>query len=279
MAANGELKHLSFVKEQTTALYSKVAELYAASKGYVPGPINGVLAKAEAMGATVFDSIADNGEKALSGLDSRVDGAVSLVSKLYGSASDELTKAVEIQHNFHAANLRVYKDAREAYLKKIEEVVVFLKKAGMGGTAKYAVESLSVHLEHAKQYTSSYLPMFENGAEVVLAQVNQAWAALTKHPQVVKVLENFKPTVELAQQKYLEAHNAITSSQLYHQAVQNSTAVLNKLQATAVYQTAANKLYPTIAPYADPALGRITASHYYQVCVDHLKPATVNGKA
>eukprot|EP00884_Botryococcus_braunii_P004080 jgi/Botrbrau1/13673/Bobra.0378s0006.2 len=248
MAANGELKHLSFVKEQTTALYSKVAELYAASKGYVPGPINGVLAKAEAMGATVFDSIADNGEKALSGLDSRVDGAVSLVSKLYGSASDELTKAVEIQHNFHAANLRVYKDAREAYLKKIEEVVVFLKKAGMGGTAKYAVESLSVHLEHAKQYTSSYLPMFENGAEVVLAQVNQAWAALTKHPQgvslrfifyqlehcmsalahgsnmgevecgmavaVVKVLENFKPTVELAQQKYLEAHNAITVSLL-----------------------------------------------------------------
>ncbi len=83
MASNGELKHLSFVKEQTTALYSKVAEFYAASKGYVPGPINEVLAKAEAVGATVFVSIADNGDKALSGLDSRVR---SLCGSVRGSS-------------------------------------------------------------------------------------------------------------------------------------------------------------------------------------------------
>lgn len=44
-----------------------------------------------------------------------MDGAVALVSKLYGSASDELTKAVASQQEFHAANLRVYKEAREVF--------------------------------------------------------------------------------------------------------------------------------------------------------------------
>jgi hypothetical protein len=33
---------------------------------------------------------------------------------------------------------------------------------------------------------------------------------------VQKVLENIKPTVELAQQKYLEAHNAIAVSHSFH---------------------------------------------------------------
>lgn len=73
--------------------------------------------------------------------------------------------------------------ALQAYLKKIEEVVTFLKKAGMGGTAKYAVDALSVRLEDAKKFTSTVLPYLENGAEVVLAQVNQAWATLATHPQ------------------------------------------------------------------------------------------------
>jgi hypothetical protein len=71
----------------------------------------------------------------------------------------------------------------------------------------------------------------------------------------------------------------VQGSQLYHQAFQNSTAVLSKFQATSIYQTAASKLYPTIAPYADPALGRIAASPYYQVVVEQLKPVPVNGKA
>lgn len=42
-----------------------------------------------------------------------MEGAVALVSKLYGSASDELTKAVASQQEYHARNLRVYKEARE----------------------------------------------------------------------------------------------------------------------------------------------------------------------
>jgi hypothetical protein len=234
MVANGELKRLSFVKDRTAFFYSKAAELYAAGKGYMPGPFNEVLARAESYSVPVVTTLADNGEKALSVFDSRVsqllrlsgrarpsavsrrpfpvamycsfgfvhfgssgnthgglmedllgsraltswfkfysflvgvyrqgrfracfetnligglpmlclifmrfvrygsslvvsplsgshgthipswclqvDGAVSALSKLYGSAHDELSKAVQYQHEYHARNLQVYKDARE----------------------------------------------------------------------------------------------------------------------------------------------------------------------
>ena len=39
-----------------------------------------------------------------------------------------------------------------------------------------------------------------------------------------------------------------------------------------MYRTAANRLYPVISSYADPALDRITHSPYYQAAVEHLRP-------
>jgi hypothetical protein len=77
MAGNGELKRLSVVKDQAHFLYSKAAEFYAAGKGFVPAPIHDVLAKAESLGAPVVSSLADNGEKALSVVDSRVGSITS----------------------------------------------------------------------------------------------------------------------------------------------------------------------------------------------------------
>ena len=41
---------------------------------------------------------------------------------------------------------------------------------------------------------------------------------------------------------------------------------------SAVYRTAANRLYPVISTYADPALDKLTHSPYYQAAVDHLRP-------
>jgi hypothetical protein len=71
----------------------------------------------------------------------------------------------------------------QQYLKKIEETVTFLKKEGMGGTAKFALDTLSARVEDAKKLTSNVLPYIENGAETVLTQVNQAWTTLTTYPQ------------------------------------------------------------------------------------------------
>ncbi len=50
-----------------------------------------------------------------------------------------------------------------------------------------------------------------------------------------------------------------------------SSGGLQVTQST-VYRTAANRLYPVISTYADPALDKITHSPYYQAAVDHLRP-------
>lgn len=71
----------------------------------------------------------------------------------------------------------------QQYLKKIEETVAFLKKEGVGGTARLALDALSARVEDAKKFTSNVLPYIENGAEAVLAQVTQAWTHLSKNPQ------------------------------------------------------------------------------------------------
>lgn len=71
----------------------------------------------------------------------------------------------------------------QQYLKKIEETVAFLKKEGVGGTARLALDALSARVEDAKKFTSNVLPYIENGAEAVLAQVTQAWTHLSNNPQ------------------------------------------------------------------------------------------------
>ena len=54
----------------------------------------------------------------------------------------------------------------------------------------------------------------------------------------------------------------------------SSLSCCGTLQVTqsSVYRTAANRLYPVISTYADPALDKITHSPYYQAAVDHLRP-------
>ena len=53
---------------------------------------------------------------------------------------------------------------------------------------------------------------------------------------------------------------------------------MSSLQGTALYQKAKTQLYPSVAPYADPALDKISANSYYKAAVDHLKPVQSNGK-
>jgi hypothetical protein len=44
---------------------------------------------------------------------------------------------------------------------------------------------------------------------------------------------------------------------VYNKAVDTGADVLNKVQTTYVYKTAANRLYPVISPYADPVIDKV----------------------
>ena len=70
---------------------------------------------------------------------------------MYDSSAAELQTQVNHQKKFHEKNLEHYKQAREAYLKRIEETVDFLKKEGISGAAKLAADTVVARVEDAKQ--------------------------------------------------------------------------------------------------------------------------------
>lgn len=71
--------------------------------------------------------------------------------KLYDSSAAELQSQVNHQKKFHEKNVEHYKQARDAYLKRVEETVDFLKKEGISGAAKLAADTVVARVEDAKQ--------------------------------------------------------------------------------------------------------------------------------
>jgi hypothetical protein len=80
-----------------------------------------------------------------------VDSLLCSAHKMYDSSATELQSHVNHQKKFHEKNLEHYKQAREAYLKRIEETVDFLKKEGLSGAAQLATDTVKARVEDAKQ--------------------------------------------------------------------------------------------------------------------------------
>ena len=77
---------------------------------------------------------------------------------------------------------------------------------------------------------------------------------------------------------FFQASVHMQSHPAYHKAVQAGSESVSNIQGTSLYKNAKDRLYPSVAPYADPALDKLQANGYYQAAVDHLKPVNSNGK-
>ena len=81
----------------------------------------------------------------------QVDGLLMGAHKRYSNSAEQLQTSVNNQKKYHEKNLEHYNTAREAYLKRIEETVEFLKKEGISGAAKLAADTVAARVEDAKQ--------------------------------------------------------------------------------------------------------------------------------
>jgi hypothetical protein len=275
----GELKRLDFVKSYSSQVldytYNLASSLYTTGKHYAPASfeprIKAVEEKVTEVGSPFVSKLQDRGDLVLHTLDSKVDKLLIQAGKFYDSSAAELQAQVNHQKKFHEKNLEHYKQAREAYLKRVEETVDFLKKEGISGAAKLTADTVLARVEDAKQ-----LPAYiDKEAKVVVSRVTEAWNKLASYPAVQKLLATAQPSIDFAWNKYIQAHDTIVASPYYHayynKAVDNGSFVLSKVQET--------QLYSRISPYTDPAIEKVTTSPYYQATVSHLKPIAVNGKA
>lgn len=280
---NGDLKRLGFIRSYSSyaldKTYSLASEVYATGKHYLPGSleprIKAVEEKVTEVGSPLVSKLQDRSDFVLHTLDSKVDSLLSSAHKLYDSSAAELQAQVNHQKKFHEKNLEHYKQAREAYLKRIDETVDFLKKEGISGAARLAADTVKARVEDAKQ-----LPAYiDKEAKVVVSHVTDAWHQLASYPAVQKLLDTAQPSIDFAWKKYQQAHDSIVSSPYYHsfhtKAVDNSHFVLTKVQQNELFKTA----YSRVSPYTDPAVEKIEP--YYKAVVKELEPQhiAVNGKA
>ena len=191
----------------------------------------------------------------------QVDQAVQSAQQMYQSNSSFIREQLEKQRQYHQQHLETYKAAREQYLKKVEETVEFVKSKGITGTAKLAVDEVSVALKEARK-----LP----GA--VAKTVHDAFEKMMAMESVQKILENAQPAVQAAYTRYQNVHDKVVGSSSYKKLYDMSLSTMSQVQGSFIYRKAAENVYPFVAKYADPAMQQIAASPHYQALLTHVAP-------
>lgn len=279
-ATQQSLSRLEFVKSYAEYALNKgydvAGSAYQTSRSFTPQflepRVQAIESKVSELGASyggpVINTVQDRSSQVLGVVDKQVDGLAKRAEQFYSNNASYLADAVKNQSDYHAKNLQHFKDARDAYLQQAKDAVNFLKREGMSGATKHAVDSLLATVEQAKG-VPSYL---SEQANALLQKVSIAWDKLAHMPAVQKTLDAVSPSVELAKKKYIEAHDIVVTAPVYNKAVDTGADVLNKVQTTYVYKTAANRLYPVISNYADPVIDKVSHSPYVNGVIDHLKP-------
>lgn len=166
------------------------------------------------------------------------------------------------QKAYHAQSMEMYKAAREQYLKKVEDVVSFVKEQGITGTAKVAVDEVTVALKEARKIPGS-----------LAKKVHDAFEKMMAMEAVQKVLKGTQPTVQMAYSKYQKVHDSVVASSSYKKLYDMSATTVSQVQASFIYRKAAENLYPLVAKYADPMCEKLDPS--YKALMMHVQPASI----
>lgn len=207
--------------------------------------------------APVITTLADKSDKLLHVVDSQVDAAVKTANNV-----------IENQKQFHAQNLEQYKAARQAYLKRIEAVVMFVKDKGLSGTVQYLVDDVKERLAIVKAIPDTMFAAGKGAIESLVTSVSK----LMEHPQVKGFVETLTPAAKMAWGQYMTVHDRVVALGLYRFSYDKATSLVSYAQGTGLFKFAQNRLYPYVQPYADPALETMMERGYYQALLNHVKP-------
>eukprot|EP01026_Neomeris_dumetosa_P039690 TRINITY_DN32652_c0_g1_i1.p1 TRINITY_DN32652_c0_g1~~TRINITY_DN32652_c0_g1_i1.p1 ORF type:complete len:288 (-),score=27.48 TRINITY_DN32652_c0_g1_i1:334-1152(-) len=252
-----QLKQLQFVKDAGEYVSSTGQTVYATGRSLVPNFAESTVQVVEKVVKNVTEPLLSRGEVLLQVADKQVDNVVGKFQETYN-------KQVEGQKE----SMERFKQAREQYLKKVEEAMEFVKSKGVTGTTKAGVETVQKAIVEARQQIPSLL---SKTASSSIEKVTDAWNALIATQAVNKLIETTKPSVDYALGVYKNAHDVVVQDPRYSQAFQYGANVVSKVQESPVYQ----KISEKVSPYVSPTIEKVQSSKYYNAVVDHLKPAQV----
>lgn len=203
----------------------------------------------------------DAGASLLRAADDKVDRAVETAQRVYTDNAAYLEQQLAKQKEFHSQNLESFKTAREAYLRKVEEAVEFVRQKGVTGAARAAADEVMVRVGEAKSAV-----LAAPGA--LLLKVQQAVDKLLAFGPVNSAVEAAKPSLGAAMNQYSRLHDSLVASQQYKQAYSMAGDFAQRAQQTWVVAAAKQRLMPL----AQPAVDSVMASPYYSSLVAHLQP-------
>lgn len=260
--ADADLKRLQFVQQkggQAINYTSDVAgKVYSTTKQYIPESLQPTVKRVEdtvsEYGSPVLTTVQDKGGKVLQVADSKVDGAVKTTA------------------SFHEKHYPAFQNAKDQYLKVVEDNVTAFREKGVKGSVNSAADAVLTRTDGVVQEAKK-LPGFVNKqTEVALDRVEDAFNQVTSYPIVQRVWTQAKPTADFAWKQYLGVHNFVVSQPLYHKAYSVSTDLISTTQSSGIYQATVPRVYSTIAPVADPVLHKIQNTETYKVVLDQFQP-------
>ncbi|KAI3435535.1 hypothetical protein D9Q98_001600 [Chlorella vulgaris] len=258
-AANGRLTSLA---SQTGALAEKT---YVSAKAYVPESVKPRVDQVEGAVAEVaapyVHKAQDTGATLLRAADDRIDTALNTAQKVYSDNSAYLQAQLARQAEFHKSNLQSYKEAREAYLKKVEDAVEFVKQKGLTGSARAAADEVLARVGEAKVAVLG-------APGYLLHKVQDAVDRLLAFGPVHSAVESAKPSLSAAKGQYLRVHDSVVATPQYKQVYDLAGTFAARAQQTWIVAKAKENLLP----YAQPTMDSVVSSPYYSSLVQHLQP-------
>jgi hypothetical protein len=258
----GQLVRLGFVPQYTVFAYGKLGQLYEVGKGYVPASFQKQVKSLEDIyakhGLPLVTKVRDGGKEILLLVDGQIDAGIKRSYSAIQNAA-ESPNVKQAGQKFSAS--------RDAVSKRVQESISFAQDNGVKGYVQYAKDQASKFIESSLDLMQTVLVRSSNYA----GRFSQDSAGQLK--KVLGVAQHQSQTVlDIASEKGQAARDTLVKQPLYKKAYDSSNNLISQAQDTAVYKEASKRLYPVVAPIADPALEKLQP--YYDSTVNYFKPVS-----
>lgn len=247
-SSDPELKLLGFVKAYAAAAVATGEAVYKKARTFVPSPLAPYVVtledKAAAISAPYVSLATDKAAYALA----FADGKVSSV--------------LDYSRELHSKNMGSFSSAKESYFSAVEGAVNATKAAlDPQRYVAYATDLGKSVVDTVVAYADP---------DKLVAAATSAYEKLAGIGPVPKVLELADPLISAGTTQYTKAHDLLVMQPLYKKLYDTAATLPGKAKDTAIF----GKVYPLVAPLADPVAANFTNSKVIKQLDEHLKPKT-----
>jgi hypothetical protein len=156
--------------------------------------------------------------------------------------------------------------ARGAAVNLVNETVGQLKGKGVFGLAQEVADNLNKKLHDVG-------PMVSAKTEEILDFAEKSVEKVVNYPPVQHAYDQFaKPVVSWTWGRYVQVHDQVVTTQLYHKVFIMSSDLVNTVANQPLVKNTAHTVYPIVAPVAEPVLNKVTNTDYYKIAMEQLQP-------